>query len=212
MQSQGNSRNQYNPQNRSQRGGNNQPGATGYTRNNGQNPNWNPQGPNFNRNGNGQGGNPRQQGNWNNQPRNQGGYNQRQNKPPAHVQGKENAEGSKFEIEVNYLDLILDPKTTSAYHYDVKIDRDSSKASKTDKVFPKRFLRPAFDKFCSEVFPNVLIAFDGIASCYSIVKLDSSLLKPKEITVCPEIGKPMDVIVSVTETKDSLIDLTALKK
>lgn len=112
------------------------------------------------------------------------------------------AEGSKFEIEVNYLDLLLNPKLTCAYHYDVKIQPDK----------PKKFMRPAFNRFCTTVFPNILIAYDGKASCYSIEKLRSHLLKPTTVTVTPEVGKPMELTVTLTETKDSLVDLTSLNR
>ncbi|KAL5290574.1 AGO2.2 family protein [Megaselia abdita] len=168
-----------------------------------------PQGQGYNNRSNNQ-----QQGYGSNSNRPQGqGYNNRQGfnpnpnfsrpggQKPFVNSGKEVAEGSKFEIEVNYLDMILNPKVTCAYHYDVKIMPDR----------PKKFMRPAFEKFCSTVFPNALIAYDGKASCYSITKLDRKLLATKAITVSPEVGKPMEMAVTLTETKDSMVDLTALK-
>lgn len=150
--------------------------------------------------------NQRQQGsNYNNRSNNQQ-YNPRPHgsnfSRPQHGSGGNVPEGSKFEIEVNYLDMKLNPKLTCAYHYDVKIHPDK----------PKKFMRPAFNKFCSAVFPDILIAYDGKASCYSIQKLDPNLLKEQTVTVTPAIGRPMELTVTLTETKDSLIDLTALKR
>lgn len=79
------------------------------------------------------------------------------------------------------------------------------------RTLPKKFYRLAFEEFRSKVFPQIQFAYDGQASCYTTNMLDQMLLKPTPVTITPAIGRPMDVTVIVSETKDLEIDMTELK-
>lgn len=76
-------------------------------------------------------------------------------------------------VEVNYVKLNLDKMPKEAYHYDVTITPER----------PKKFLRPAFEQCRIEMFPNALLSFDGMKSCYSIERLKTPIDHKVEVCI-----------------------------
>ncbi|EDW38744.1 GL13144 [Drosophila persimilis] len=82
--------------------------------------------------------------------------------------------GKPGQVSVNYLDVNLDQMPAVAYHYDVKITPER----------PKNFYRQAFEQYRVEHLGGAIAAFDGRASCYSVVKLKCSS-QGQEVKVYP---------------------------
>ncbi|KAL5276133.1 AGO2 family protein [Megaselia abdita] len=110
-------------------------------------------------------------------------------------------EGSTFKVEANYVDLVIPTDLNEAYHYDVKIDPDK----------PKKMFRKAVDLYCKQQFKDALVAYDGKASAYSSVKLPEKSLTQQTVTVSPEFGKPREFKVTLSKTKDMVIDMSVLR-
>ncbi|KAH8307131.1 hypothetical protein KR044_005623, partial [Drosophila immigrans] len=100
---------------------------------------------------------------------------------------------------VNYLDVDMSKMPEIAYHYDVTIVPER----------PKKFYRQAFDMCRQKYLNNVVAAFDGRKSCYSVEKLKTPA--GGEVEVVDRHGRPVRYTVTVKETLDSIVNLSSLR-
>ncbi|XP_033244102.1 protein argonaute-2-like isoform X2 [Drosophila miranda] len=108
--------------------------------------------------------------------------------------------GKPGQVSVNYLDVNLDKMPAVAYQYDVKIT----------SVFPKKFYRQAFEQYRVEHLGGAIAAYDGRASCYSVVKLKCSP-QGQEVKVTDRHGRTLNYTVELKKTQDSEVDLSSLR-
>ncbi|XP_033244091.1 protein argonaute-2-like isoform X1 [Drosophila miranda] len=108
--------------------------------------------------------------------------------------------GKPGQVSVNYLDVNLDKMPAVAYQYDVKIT----------SVFPKKFYRQAFDQYRVEHLGGAIAAYDGRASCYSVVKLKCSP-QGQEVKVTDRHGLTLNYTVELKKTQDWEVDLSSLR-
>ncbi|XP_033237942.1 protein argonaute-2-like isoform X3 [Drosophila pseudoobscura] len=87
-----------------------------------------------------------------------------------------------------------------AYHYDVKITPER----------PKKFYRQAFEQYRVEHLGGAIAAFDGRASCYSVVKLKCSS-QGQEVKVTDRHGRTLNYTLELKETEDLEVDLNSLR-
>lgn len=73
----------------------------------------------------------------------------------------EGTRGQKYNMEVNFLSVLVDKLIKSAYHYDVTIDPDR----------PKKFMPLVIKQFQEENFKTTFLAFDGKKNAYSAAPL-----------------------------------------
>ncbi|XP_033244084.1 protein argonaute-2-like isoform X1 [Drosophila miranda] len=108
--------------------------------------------------------------------------------------------GKPGQVSVNYLDVNLDKMPAVAYQYDVKIT----------SVFPKKFYRQAFEQYRVEHLGGAIAAYDGRASCYSVVKLKCSP-QGQEVKVTDRHGLTLNYTVELKKTQDWEVDLSSLR-
>ncbi|XP_034658418.1 protein argonaute-2 isoform X3 [Drosophila subobscura] len=108
--------------------------------------------------------------------------------------------GKPGEVSVNYLNVNLDKMPAVAYHYDVKITPER----------PKKFYRHAFEQYRIEHLGGAIAAYDGRASCYSVVKLKFSS-QSQEVKVTDRHGRTLNYALELKETEDSEVDLNSLR-
>ncbi|XP_033237933.1 protein argonaute-2-like [Drosophila pseudoobscura] len=108
--------------------------------------------------------------------------------------------GKPGQVSVNYLDVNLDKMPAVAYHYDVKITPER----------PKKFYRQAFEQYRVEHLGGAIAAFDGRASCYSVVKLKCSS-QGQEVKVTDRHGRTLNYTLELKETEDLEVDLNSLR-
>ncbi|XP_041449381.1 protein argonaute-2 isoform X3 [Drosophila obscura] len=108
--------------------------------------------------------------------------------------------GKPGQVSVNYLDVNLDKMPAVAYHYDVKITPER----------PKKFYRHAFEQYRIEHLGGAIAAYDGRASCYSVVKLECSS-QGHEVKVTDRHGRTLKYTLEIKETEDSEVDLNSLR-
>lgn len=85
------------------------------------------------------------------------------------------------------------------YHYDVTITPDR----------PKKFLRIAFDQFQRSYCPNILLAFDGVKSCYSVEKLPEKTMS--ETVFVDDNNRKIEYKVDIKETEKLIVDMNSLR-
>ncbi|XP_076229026.1 protein argonaute-2-like [Nomia melanderi] len=110
--------------------------------------------------------------------------------------------GRKITVETNMFRLVFKPTfETCIVHYDVVIDPDK----------PKFLMRPVFEQYRKNHFPNRYPAFDGRKNAYSAKELpfgDQSI--PDEVTVF-DVERQKNRVFKIYMKKAAVLDMTWLK-
>lgn len=122
-------------------------------------------------------------------------------KIPTTIGIERGTKGQPFDLETNYLKLDLTKMPDIAYHYNVKIKPDR----------PKKFMRPVFEAYIRKIFPKHNLAYDGSASAYSPVLIQSDKLGTEILIDIDEKGRKIPFKVIMKPTDDMEIDLKSLK-
>ena len=88
----------------------------------------------------------------------------------------EGTRGEKHQVEVNYLQVLVDKLIPKAFHYDVNFEPD----------LPKKMLGRALEVFRVENFKTAYFAFDGRKNLYTNTMLNIGESFEKEVTVVDE--------------------------
>lgn len=86
-----------------------------------------------------------------------------------------------------------------AYHYDVTITPGH----------PKKCFRAALQQFQREYCPNILIAFDGVKSCYTVTKLPEKSIS--QTVSIHDNGNLKEFVVNIKETEKLVVDLKLMQ-
>ncbi|XP_055531383.1 protein argonaute-2 isoform X2 [Wyeomyia smithii] len=106
-------------------------------------------------------------------------------------------QGTRIRLEVNYIELLVEKLTGTAYHYDVDIKPPAS----------RKWQRAAFQAFAREVFPGFNFAFDGNKNAYSAKRVESDFYE-NEVKV-KEDGRERKFTVAMKEA--AVLDMSSLK-
>ncbi|XP_026461963.1 protein argonaute-4 isoform X2 [Ctenocephalides felis] len=111
--------------------------------------------------------------------------------------------GRKIQVRTNFMPLNLKNICKMAIHYDITFDPDK----------PKRFLKLAFNKFCTTYFPNRYPAFDGVKNVYAsspLPKVGVNVLQGEVSIINPD--NELEKKYKVTIKFASYVDMTSLSK
>jgi eukaryotic translation initiation factor 2C len=117
----------------------------------------------------------------------------------------EGTRGRKCQLEVNYLQILVDKLIKTAYQYDVEFDPPT----------PKKMLPKALEVFMQTHFAGVFYAFDGSRIFYTnqLLKVNGEVLEGKYreevVAVLGDRSKPFKV--AVQKAGNCEIDLSVLK-
>lgn len=112
----------------------------------------------------------------------------------ANTQGRR---GAQIQVEVNYIELLLDRIIPKAYHYDVDIKPPAS----------RKWQRFAFAEFTKQLFPNHGFAFDGNKNAYTARRLKADHHE-QEVQVRAD-GRERKFTVTMKEA--AVLDMSCLK-
>lgn len=113
---------------------------------------------------------------------------------------RQNAHGTRgrpIQVEVNYIQLLLDGIIPTAYHYDVDIKPPAS----------RKWQRLAFGEFSKQLFPNHAFAFDGNKTAYTARRLKADHYE-QEIKVRSD-GRDRKFTIAMKEA--AVLDMKCLK-
>lgn len=106
--------------------------------------------------------------------------------------------GTIIQVEVNYIQLLVERLIKEAYHYDVAITPPA----------PRKWQRAAFQVFARDQFPGHNFAFDGNKNAYSARRLKSGYYE-KAVEV-QEDNRKRRFTVAMKEA--AVVDIGCLKK